>query len=77
MALIAEVDRLAALLECAQGDMRQADKIMARDMKDAERYRWLRRTGFRDVDTDQWSGEDETMDAFIDSDMEEAGNEQA
>lgn len=46
LALIAEVERLAALLECSQGDMRQANKIMDRDMKDAERMRWLRANEF-------------------------------
>lgn len=35
-----ENKRLAALLECSQGDMRQAQKIMDRDIKDAARYRW-------------------------------------
>ncbi|MNP20131.1 hypothetical protein D3C76_1126920 [compost metagenome] len=40
--LKAENKRLSELLECSQGDMRQADKIMERDMKDAERYRYIR-----------------------------------
>jgi hypothetical protein len=38
--------RLSALLECSQGDMRQADKIMDRDRKDAERHRWLRANNY-------------------------------
>lgn len=37
--------------------------------QDAERYRWLRAEGYRDVDTDQWSGEGEAMDAFVDASM--------
>ena len=44
--LKAENKRLAELLECSQGDMRQANKIMGRDMKDAERMRWLRTNEF-------------------------------
>lgn len=44
LALIAENKRLAALLECAQGDLKQAMQIIEKDGKDAERYRFLRRT---------------------------------
>lgn len=71
LALIAENKRLAELLECSQGDMRQAQKIMDLDMKDAERYRYIRKDGYRDVDTDEWSGDGAAMDAFVDAYMEE------
>lgn len=51
--LIAENKRLSELLECSQGDMRQANRIMERDMKDAERYRFLRKTdSWADIDFD-------------------------
>ena len=42
LSLIAENKRLAELLECAQGDCRQAMQIIERLTPDAERYRWLR-----------------------------------
>lgn len=41
LAMVAEIDRLKAELECARGDMRQADRIMDRDRTDAERYRFI------------------------------------
>lgn len=34
--------------------------------KDAERYRLIRTTGFRQVDTSYWSGEGETCDKSVD-----------
>jgi hypothetical protein len=34
--------------------------------KDAERYRWLRTEGYRDPDTDMWSGSGDTCDEFTD-----------
>lgn len=48
-----DVKRMAALLECAQGDLKQAMQIIERDGKDAERYRFLRRTdSWGDIDFD-------------------------
>lgn len=44
--LKAENKRLSALLECSQGDMRQADQIIEGLRKDAERYRWLRNSSY-------------------------------
>lgn len=40
--LKAENKRLAALLECAEGDLKLAMQIIEKNGKDAERYRWLR-----------------------------------
>jgi hypothetical protein len=37
-----DVKRMAALLECAQGVLKQAMQIIEKDTKDADRYRWLR-----------------------------------
>lgn len=78
LALIAENSRLAALLECSQGDMRQADKIMDRDRLDAERYRWIR-DGAGYCDTRDIPGmAPGRMDAFIDAALgKEADNGQA
>ena len=42
LALIAEVDRLKSELECATGDIKTAIRIVERNQKDADRYRWLR-----------------------------------
>lgn len=37
-----DVKHMAALLECAQGDLKQAMQIIEKDAKDAERYRFLK-----------------------------------
>lgn len=42
LSMIAEIKRLTELLECAQGDLKQAMQIIEKNGKDAERYRWLR-----------------------------------
>lgn len=42
LAMLAEIDRLKAELECAVGDIRTATQIIERNSKDAGRYRWLR-----------------------------------
>lgn len=42
LAMIAEIKHLTELLECAQGNCRQAMQIIERLTPDAARYRWLR-----------------------------------
>lgn len=42
LALVAENQRLTELLECSQGDCRQAMQIIEKLTPDAERYRWFR-----------------------------------
>jgi len=42
LALIADNQRLSELLECSQGDFRQAMQIAEKNSKDAERYRAMR-----------------------------------
>jgi hypothetical protein len=42
LAMIAEIKCLKELLECAQGDCRQAMQIIEKLTPDADRYRWLR-----------------------------------
>lgn len=44
--LLSENKRLAALLECAQGDFRQATQIIEKLTPQAERLRWLRQHEF-------------------------------
>jgi hypothetical protein len=74
LAMIAEIDRLKAELECARGDMSQAYRIMERDMKDAERYRYARsRSGMKAVgllDEPVPEGVSHGHDLWIDSRME-------
>lgn len=46
-----DIKHMAAQLECAQGDLKQAMQIIEKDAKDAERYRFLRRTdSWGDID---------------------------
>lgn len=40
--------------------------------KDSGRYQWIRATGYRDVDSDEWSGEGKAMDEFVDEQIGEA-----
>ncbi|MNO84516.1 hypothetical protein D3C76_758580 [compost metagenome] len=67
LALIAEVERLAALFECSQGDMRQAQKIMDRDMKDAERYRWIAENADVDCRGHEMGREYGSLDECVDA----------
>jgi hypothetical protein len=55
LALIAENKRLAELLECAQGDCRQAMQIIERLTPDAERYRFFRDSQQVTDNGDGWS----------------------
>lgn len=67
-----DVKHMAALLECVQGDLKQAMQIIEKDSKDAERYRWLR-DGPDCLDfTDAESMEE--VDALIDAAMSNGGH---
>lgn len=55
LSMIAENKRLAELLECAQGDCRQAMQIIERLTPDAERLNWLDERSIPVVEGQCWS----------------------
>ena len=77
LALIDDNERLKTVVYAVHGAgvaelHEQISKLKAENealRKDTERYRYIRLNGYRDVDTDEWSGMGESMDAFIDDYM--------